>query len=605
MQSIDPATSEWCWLAFDASTETFANNDPVGTWTNRAVRAGFNMTAAGGVRPTFKTNVLNGYGVLEFDGTDDTMSGGVAADALRMHDGRGFTLITLVKTLDANPDELIALAETGGISSSTVGMFLGFDDRSSVPANNRVLFSVSKGAGSFNYSLTSPDNYMRQQCWTVVTVRANAEVFNSPHHITENVIDCQVMVDGLSCLGVNAANMPFATGNPANAFRIGTCTAVAHFARMQMAGMWIFDEALDDRLLDAYHRWVGERFDVGIQRYVSRRAGYNAFPGLAQLQDGTLLTGYYAGARHHQSGGTGQGGRHAALVQHRSGNGGWDWSLPRVLYASAELEYRDVSFFRTAAGTLLLTTNKSQSIAALDYEPLVLRATDGAGYTWSSELVLNHGMTEYAAVHGGWCQLPGGTIFLPLFGRNTGDAANTYRALAVKSTDDGATWGSPVTLGNGSADAKTYSEGTIARRASGTLQAIFRNDTDSTYMTCTSTDDGVTWSALTTLITGVSSFPCLLQAQSGNWFLFCRSSTAPNRGIVLRSADEGATWTSVAGAYHMDPVPGFFTYAAALEIRAGRFLVVYSSETAAFSSNPTQSVVRSRVIREDDLLNFS
>ena len=59
--------SPYAW--YDAAQESYADGDPVGTWTNRGTGAG-NLTASGTARPTFKTNIINGYPVLRFDSND-------------------------------------------------------------------------------------------------------------------------------------------------------------------------------------------------------------------------------------------------------------------------------------------------------------------------------------------------------------------------------------------------------------------------------------------------------------------------------------------------------------------------------------------------------
>lgn len=59
--------SPYAW--YDAAQESYADGDPVGTWTNRGTGAG-NLTASGTARPTFKTNIINSRPVLRFDSND-------------------------------------------------------------------------------------------------------------------------------------------------------------------------------------------------------------------------------------------------------------------------------------------------------------------------------------------------------------------------------------------------------------------------------------------------------------------------------------------------------------------------------------------------------
>lgn len=68
------------WLLADGAiyqdtgfaTPAVANNDPVGGWIDQSTSA-LNVTESTN-KPTFKTNVLNGKPVIEFDGTNDKLT---------------------------------------------------------------------------------------------------------------------------------------------------------------------------------------------------------------------------------------------------------------------------------------------------------------------------------------------------------------------------------------------------------------------------------------------------------------------------------------------------------------------------------------------------
>ena len=65
------ATLEAWWAARLLSG--FANNDPVGTWTDLSPSARDATQATAGARPLFKTGQVNGLPAIEFDGTDDAL----------------------------------------------------------------------------------------------------------------------------------------------------------------------------------------------------------------------------------------------------------------------------------------------------------------------------------------------------------------------------------------------------------------------------------------------------------------------------------------------------------------------------------------------------
>lgn len=65
-----PVANPLIWL--DANQETFANNDPVGQFTDWSGN-GNHFTSSGTARPTFKTNRINGRPSVLADGVDDDL----------------------------------------------------------------------------------------------------------------------------------------------------------------------------------------------------------------------------------------------------------------------------------------------------------------------------------------------------------------------------------------------------------------------------------------------------------------------------------------------------------------------------------------------------
>jgi hypothetical protein len=65
-----PVVSPLIWL--DASQESYANNDPVGQFTDWSGN-GNHFTSSGTARPTFKTNRINSRPTVQADGVDDGM----------------------------------------------------------------------------------------------------------------------------------------------------------------------------------------------------------------------------------------------------------------------------------------------------------------------------------------------------------------------------------------------------------------------------------------------------------------------------------------------------------------------------------------------------
>lgn len=62
------------------TTPAVANNDPVSSWSDMML-GNHAVTTVNAARPLLKTNVLNGYDVLQFDGVDDVLGGLMSAEA--------------------------------------------------------------------------------------------------------------------------------------------------------------------------------------------------------------------------------------------------------------------------------------------------------------------------------------------------------------------------------------------------------------------------------------------------------------------------------------------------------------------------------------------
>ena len=595
-QAIDPATGYACRAAYDLSKETgFADTDPISTLSDQSDK-GKHLTATLSTRPLFQANEINGYGVAQFDGINDALIAATAADWKFLHDGHGFTIIALVRQRDADPNRLDSLVDTlPGFASASQGMAFFLDDRASIPRNNGVAMAMSKGVGGRPVLSVVGTEALRPLTWQIVVARYNAGA-NSPVQFSSDVADLAFEVDGLAVGGANAANLPHGTGNPTGTMTVGANVAASLWAKVDLAGLWIFDVALPSDLMDAYIRWITLRFDVGYTRDVESRVGYNGFGTMVRLADGIIL-GSYAQADRHDGGGL---TRHA--VQRRSSNLGWDWGLPESISSDLTKTAGAGVALITSTGTVLysgMTDNGGSGIDAFS-----LRSTDG-GLTRSSAITPTHGFTQWSAtgVHP-MVELSNGHVLWAVYGLNT---SGTFTATkTVLSTDDGASWGSPVTIADGPGNSTNWNETAIVKISgtypTETLLALIRNDTNNRIDKATSLDSGASWGATTSAITGIGGDPILLKASSGNLIFVGRQRTAPARAIVRFSTDSGANWS--ATDYNVDAINGFNNYSSILETSPGKFLIMTSSEFGAQSANPTMSKLRSKHHKESEILLF-
>lgn len=99
------------------------NNDPVGTWPNLG-SAGGNFTNTGTARPTYKTNQINGFPVVSFDGSNDRIQGALAVS--NYITASAFTIFAVIKPISVNGngannfDAAAVFTDGGGFFGVTV-----------------------------------------------------------------------------------------------------------------------------------------------------------------------------------------------------------------------------------------------------------------------------------------------------------------------------------------------------------------------------------------------------------------------------------------------------------------------------------------------------
>ena len=147
------------WLdAADLSTISVATG--ASTWRDKS---GFQRNfsqATGGTQPTLTPNGLNGNNVLSFNGSQWLTSDSTVATWNFLHNANVSSIFAVWKAGNiSNPNAIYGLMGSNAATSANIGAYIGYDDRASVPANNRVLVQVS-GGGSSSVSAASADNFM-------------------------------------------------------------------------------------------------------------------------------------------------------------------------------------------------------------------------------------------------------------------------------------------------------------------------------------------------------------------------------------------------------------------------------------------------------------
>ena len=147
------------WLdAADLSTISVATG--VSTWRDKSGNQRNFSQPTGGTQPTLTPNGLNGNNVLSFNGSQWLTSDSTVATWNSLHNANGSSIFAVLKAGNTNdPNAIHGLMGTNGGAAANIGTYIAYDDRASVPTNNRVLAQVS-GGGSTSVSAASADNLM-------------------------------------------------------------------------------------------------------------------------------------------------------------------------------------------------------------------------------------------------------------------------------------------------------------------------------------------------------------------------------------------------------------------------------------------------------------
>ena len=593
--SLVPHDSSFCRAAYVAHLESYANNDPVSTVTDRAARAlALNLTSASTARPTFKTGGPNGKSYYSYDGVNDYSQTAGASDFNFMHDGHNISVIAVVRqAAGVNPNRLDIVYDSNGTSSTNIGTSLAMDDRVSVPRNNTIAGTVTKGVTSFPIVDSNQQNVLNPPVWQIISMRLTAYRFDAAQQ-NSSTYDQIFAVDGIVVGGSRVANTPHSSANSTNKFTVGSISTLAtFFSQIDIAGLWIFDESIPDRQWASYLRWIEDYMGISPWRLIADR-GYNAFPGIARLPDKSLLVGFQKAWKHGVSNDT-------SIVGIKSSDRGRSWGAEREIAPRISTkDSRGSNFLITQAGTLLMTYFSHDG--GTDIDAFVRRDTSCSGLGFGSPITPTVGFTLWSATAAPPVELSNGRLLLPIYGLDT---SQTFESVEViSSTDDGATWGSPVRALDGQALSKRYNEAQIVKISgtypTETLHMYVRNDTDNRIDKCISTDSGATWGAASTVKTGLSGQPTIFKASSGTYYLMCRQTTGNWRGVMYWSADS-VTWST--NPFFIGATDGFWAYGSIAEVEPGVLILVSTSQAAALgvTSYSNNATLRSRIIREETI----
>jgi hypothetical protein len=301
---------------------------------------------------------------------------------------------------------------------------------------------------------------------------------------------------------------------------------------------------------------------------------HNAFPSLTLAADGDLVVLYRKGANHISSDGL--------PWFRRSPDGGKTWGAEQAtVSATPGLNTNHCALRVLSTGTWVFPIFY-YDVPTLQPKTLHVARSTNEGSTWTVHNVPNvFNVAGEAGGVDGVLEMPNGDLLLAIYGKYTADTYQSSHLL--KSTDDGVTWTSVGDIARNASRASA--EPCLALLEDGTLLCTLRamgagwggvvpDLQEIDY--CTSSDDGDTWTAISTAFSGTGA-PQLAVMTDGT-VICCYRSLRTRSPIGLRSSvDGGASWSSevtLSDAYGTVSV-----YGAALERAPGLAWLVWGAQT--------------------------
>lgn len=283
---------------------------------------------------------------------------------------------------------------------------------------------------------------------------------------------------------------------------------------------------------------------------------------------------------------------------------GITWSSASEIYADATYDVRNGGILRTSAGTLLVSfclvdhTEYAAAVLSGDYSAYfiaggmyVIRSTDN-GATWGSPINLGDTFTTGSISGGPPVQLSDDTLICPFYGYNTGESVNRRSVRVMTSADDGLTWGSEVTVSNGVTRGNDLAEPCLTVYGADQLLCFIRNVSTTNTEKVLSTDGGATWGTPAAIFSSIGK-PIACTMASGRLVVTGRDNTT-NYPILHHSTTNGATWSI---KHVIDDTGLVMMYAAPFEVSAGTLGVLYGTTTVGGGS----SDVRYKAVLESAL----
>ncbi|RKO27655.1 exo-alpha-sialidase [Pseudarthrobacter phenanthrenivorans] len=304
---------------------------------------------------------------------------------------------------------------------------------------------------------------------------------------------------------------------------------------------------------------------------------HNAFPGLTLCDDGTLLAVWRSAGQHDP------GPSKGVIKARRYGTDLQPVGAEYTVLTDA-LDLRDPMLTKLEDGRILMQYFKHDGTANTVAGVFVaVSADNGATFTQLSKVPFT--WDTLVASSGRVVVAPNGDWLVAAYGRTS---ATFQQIRLMRSTNGGTSWTGEVTVAEGQAESRNYMEPVIGTLPDGQTLICLIRVADSTganpaiYRT-TSTDNGATWAAETSVVAGDGGRPAWIRLKSGGLLLITRNQAAAPYPVRFRTSwDNGLTWTTPTQLGGTPANQG--TYAQPVELAPGLIGVAYAIEAGPAAS---------------------
>lgn len=244
------------WLdADDASTITLTGGF-ISQWNDKSGNNRHATQSTAASRPTLTSGDLNGRNVVTFDGVDDWLTAGTAANWSFLNASNATAEVVAVwkPGVVSNPNAIYCLYNTNNGTVFNIGTYIAFDDRASVPRNDAAVFVCRAGA---THVVSAVSNILLPNTTSILDGRINLGSSPASNRFSQ-------YINGAFFAGNNTEAGAIATGTPANALHIGRFTSTLGYLNGHIAELIITSSLFDTSTRQKVEGYLAYKWGIAL-----------------------------------------------------------------------------------------------------------------------------------------------------------------------------------------------------------------------------------------------------------------------------------------------------------------------------------------------------